>query len=136
MSLTEELLFNQFIDAINDHDCDSLIRLFHAEMQFKNNQGRLIKQSDVLFRWINSFHVFPNHKIDIQVTMVKDCCVAAFGCVTKSGHKGRDCRPVSFLARVRNGLITDLNVYGDGGTPFMMADENVPPSPTRIRGLS
>jgi ketosteroid isomerase-like protein len=115
----------QFIEAINGHDVDKICSLMTDGHKFIDCQGNeIIGRDNMRKGWTAYFQWFPDYKIEVTDTFVRDDTVVAFGFASGTFHGLKERKemhwhlPASWKVKVLKGRISVWQVYADSKIPY------------------
>ena len=121
----DDQIFQNFVDAINEHNVDKLCSLMTDDHKFIDSQGNeVVGKENMRAGWIGYFQWFPDYKIEITDMFRGGDTVAAFGFAggTFQGLSNRKENywrlPASWKAVINNGKIHLWQVYADTKIPY------------------
>jgi ketosteroid isomerase-like protein len=117
----KEMVFNDYVTAINEHDIDKICSLMTDDHKFIDAYGNEIDGKDKMRSgWIGYFQWFPDYKIEITDLFIKNNAISAFGFASGSfqGSKFNDLDnyfrlPAAWMAIIENNKIKLWQVYAD-----------------------
>ena len=73
-------VFDDFVDAINEHNVEKLYSLMTEDHKFIDSYGNEVSGKDKMRSgWIEYFHWFPDYNIEITDLFIENNTIAAFG---------------------------------------------------------
>ena len=73
-------VFDDFVDAINEHNVEKLYPLMTEDHKFIDSYGNEVSGKDKMRSgWIEYFHWFPDYNIEITDLFIENNTIAAFG---------------------------------------------------------
>ena len=122
--MSKQLVY-AFVDAINEHNVDTICSLMTDDHKFIDSQGNeSVGKEKMRAGWIGYFQLFPDYKIEVTDTFFHNDTVAAFGFAsgTFQGLKARKENywrlPASWKAIIKNEKILLWQVYADAKIPY------------------
>ena len=114
-------VFDDFIDAINEHNVEKLHSLMTEDHKFIDSYGNEVSGKDKMRSgWIEYFHWFPDYNIEITDLFIENNTIAAFGFAGGSfqGSKYNYLEnyfriPAAWKVTVENDKIKLWQVYAD-----------------------
>ncbi|MDO8624859.1 MAG: nuclear transport factor 2 family protein [Candidatus Diapherotrites archaeon] len=111
----------QFIDRINAHSVEGIVRLMTDDHLFVDGLGQAISGRDAMRQaWKMYFEWMPDYRIDIEQKFERDGIVGLFGRASGTHAVGGELReenrwaiPAAWRAVVRGGLVAEWQVYAD-----------------------
>jgi ketosteroid isomerase-like protein len=125
----------QFVDRINAHDVDGIMRLISPAYEFVNSSGEHFKDRQFIRdTWEAQFHAHPDYRIRVQRVIADDEGVGLFGMAegtyAPDGRASEDDHwemPCAFLCIARDGLVTYFESYADTSIVFNVMKMRAPP---------
>ena len=114
-------LVEAFVDTINRHDLDGIVRLVHAEHVFTDSLGRSVRGSGaVRAAWETYFSTVPDYWIRVEHGVLAPAYIALFGVAGGTLAVGGQLTeknswqsPAAWRAVVRDNQICEWQVYAD-----------------------
>ena len=114
-------VFDDFVDAINEHNVEKLYSLMTEDHNFIDSYGNEVSGKDKMRSgWIEYFHWFPDYNIEITDLFIENNTIAAFGFAGGSfqGSKYNYLEnyfriPAAWKVTVENDKIKLWQVYAD-----------------------
>lgn len=114
-------VFDDFVDAINEHNVEKLYSLMTEDHKFIDSYGNEVSGKDKMRSgWIEYFHWFPDYNIEITDLFIENNTIAAFGFAGGSfqGSKYNYLEnyfriPAAWKVTVENDKIKLWQVYAD-----------------------
>ena len=114
-------VFDDFVDAINEHNVEKLYSLMTEDHKFIDSYGNEVSGKDKMRSgWIEYFHWFPDYNIEITDLFIENNTIAAFGFAGGSfqGNKYNYLEnyfriPAAWKVTVENDKIKLWQVYAD-----------------------
>ena len=114
-------VFDDFVDAINEHNVEKLHSLMTEDHKFIDSYGNEVSGKDKMRSgWIEYFHWFPDYNIEITDLFIENNTIAAFGFAGGSfqGSKYNYLEnyfriPAAWKVTVENDKIKLWQVYAD-----------------------
>jgi ketosteroid isomerase-like protein len=121
-----------FVEAINRHDAPALAELMTPEHTFVDSRGTTVSGREAMMvGWSEYFRMFPDFRIQIEITAASGGMVAAFGSTsgTYNGRRGlvpanRIEMPAAWKAVVQGDQIAHWQVYTDWTEGCRIIDED------------
>jgi len=121
-----------FVEAINRHDAPALAELMTPEHTFVDSRGTTVSGREAMMvGWSEYFRMFPDIRIQIEITAASGEMVAAFGSTsgTYNGRRGlvpanRIEMPAAWKAVVQGDQIAHWQVYTDWTEGCRIIDED------------
>lgn len=111
-----------FIEAINSHDLEWILRLMSPGIRFIDSHGNILSGATVMrAAWQHYFAMFPDYRIDVGSTLCAENRVVLIGEASACylGDQERSWRiPVAVLANVHDRSVTEWQVFADTSIPF------------------
>jgi ketosteroid isomerase-like protein len=114
-------VFDDFVDAINEHNVEKLHSLMTEDHKFIDSYGNEVSGKDKMRSgWIEYFHWFPDYNIEITDLFIENNTIAAFGFAGGS-FQGRKYNylenyfriPAAWKVTIENDKIKLWQVYAD-----------------------
>lgn len=114
-------VFDDFVDAINEHNVEKLYSLMTEDHKFIDSYGNEVSGKDKMRAgWIGYFQWFPDYKVEITDLFIENNIIGAFGFASgsfnKKGNKepGNYFRiPAAWKVIIGNNKIELWQVYAD-----------------------
>lgn len=120
----------RFVDAINDHNVEALLRLMSADHEFIDTAGSIVRDRDALqAAWEGYFEFFPDYGVEIDRVVERGGAVVlvgrSLGTLSESGREILTVElgdsfeeaglqgPAIWTATVSDGAVTQWRVYED-----------------------
>ena len=114
-------VFDDFVDAINEHNVEKLYSLMTEDHKFIDSYGNEVSGKDKMRSgWIEYFHWFPDYNIEITELFIENNIIAAFG-FASGGFKKKESNgpdnyfriPAAWKVIIENNKIKQWQVYAD-----------------------
>ena len=114
-------VFDDFVDAINEHNVEKLYPLMTEDHKFIDSYGNEVSGKDKMRSgWIEYFHWFPDYNIEITDLFIENNTIAAFGFAGGSFQGGKYNYlenyfriPAAWKVTIENDKIKLWQVYAD-----------------------
>lgn len=111
----------RFVNEINRHDVTALSTLVSADFRFVDGLGHEVRGKERMREaWAAYFTRFPDYRIQVRDHLTLGPVVALFGTASGTYATGQELRPqnrwsipAAWRAVVRDGLVTEWQVYAD-----------------------
>ena len=121
MSVRPSKVVEQFVDRINAHDVEGLLRLITDDHLFVDSLGCAIRGRKAIHRgWISYFEWMPDYSIHVEHKFARGDVVGLFGRASGTYAIGDELReenhweiPAAWRAAVRDGLVAEWQVFAD-----------------------
>ena len=118
----------QFVDQINTHSVDGIVRLMTDDHLFVDSLGHAIRGREATRRaWAAYFEWMPDYRIHVENMLERDHVVALFGRASGTyavggalHHENRWEIPAAWRVVVRDGLAAEWQVYADNKPVYEM----------------
>lgn len=124
-------IFDLFVNAINEHDIDTLCSLMTEDHRFIDSHGNeAFGKEQMRAGWSGYFQLFPDYTIEITETLSNEDTIAAFGFAggTFQGQSDRKENywhlPAAWKAIIKSGKVHLWQVYADSKIPFDIINAN------------
>jgi ketosteroid isomerase-like protein len=124
VNMNKKIVFN-FIDAINEHNVDTICSLMTNDHRFIDSHGNEAVGKDTMKAgWIGYFQLFPDYTIEIEDVFLQDDSAALFGYAggtLKGSTRNRDNSwrlPAAWKTIVKGEKIFLWQVYADSKIPY------------------
>ncbi len=122
----------RFIQAINNHNVDRLVRLITKDHQFFDSTGvRVANGDEVREAWGTYFAMFPDYHIAVVNILQEGDLVAVFGTfrgtLAVNGQLSQENKwemPASWKATIRNNRVASWQVYADNLPVHLVMERN------------
>lgn len=116
----------KFIDRINAHDVDGIMKLVSSDYEFVNSSGDHFRDRQFIREtWEEQFKNHPDYRIRVQRVIADDEGVGVFGVAEGTYAPEGDPReedhwevPCAFLCIARDGKVTYFESYSDASIVF------------------
>ncbi len=121
MSAGPSEIVGQWIDRINAHDVDGVVRLMTDDHLFIDGLGQAVRGREAMRQaWIAYFEWMPDYRIHVERKLLGDEVVGLFGRASGTYAVGGALHdenrweiPAAWRAVVRGGLVAEWQVYAD-----------------------
>lgn len=124
-------VFQNFVDAINEHNVDALCSLMTENHKFIDSQGNETAGKEKMRgAWTVYLQWFPDYKLEITDIFINGDTVAAFGFAGGTFQGQGDKKenywhlPAAWKAIINAGKIELWQVYADAKIPFDIINKN------------
>lgn len=122
----ENTILKAFIDAMNDHDTNLMLKYLHKNHELVDAQGTHLRgRDDVIQAWIAYFLIFPDYKMEVTEVFTEGNSYALFGFASGShDDPENDAMPKFWNIPAAWKVITDKKsilswqVYADTRLPY------------------
>jgi uncharacterized protein (TIGR02246 family) len=126
-----KLTVQKFVDAINAHDVEGIVRLMSPEYVFVNSSGDRFTGEDFMREtWAKQFRDHPDFKIVVEKIIADEQGVAVFGTAegtyAPDGKKRPERRwtvPAAFLGMAAAGKMTYWESFSDASIVYDLIHE-------------
>jgi len=121
MSVTPAEIVERFVDRINAHDVEGLVRLMTDDHLFVDSLGQTVRGREAMRRaWMAYFDWMPDYLIQVECRLACGEVTGLFGRASGTYAVGGELRgenrwtvPAAWRATVREGLVAEWQVYAD-----------------------
>ena len=124
-------IFDDFVEAINGHNVDTICSLMTGDHRFIDSAGNeAVGKEQMRAGWTGYFQLFPDYRIEITAVFMDGDTVGAFGFASGT-FKGLSDKqenywrlPASWKAVLTGDKIQLWQVYADSKIPYDIIDKN------------
>ena len=117
----KEMVFNDYVAAINEHDIDKICSFMAEDHKFIDSDGNEVSgKAKMRLAWIGYFRWFPDYKIEITNIFNENNTIGAFGFASGSFKKKENKEPGNYFyipaawkAVIENDKLKLWQVYAD-----------------------
>ncbi|HMS64114.1 MAG TPA: nuclear transport factor 2 family protein [Ignavibacteria bacterium] len=120
-----------FLEKINKHDINGISELMSPDHEFMDSMGIIVKgKKGMIKAWKGFFSWFPDYEITAMNTLLTDDSVGFFGVANGTFNNEKEISsnkftiPASWRAKVKDGLITEWQVFADNEVVRNILTEN------------
>ena len=120
-----------FLEKINKHDINGISELMSPDHEFMDSMGIIVKgKKEMIKAWKGFFSWFPDYEITAMNTLLTDDSVGFFGVANGTFNNEKEISsnkftiPASWRAKVKDGLITEWQVFADNEVVRNILTEN------------
>ncbi len=123
--------FDDFVEAINNHNVDAICALMTDNHRFVDSQGNETAGKETMRAgWTGYFQLFPDYKIEVTTVFAEGETFGAFGFAGAAFKGLSDVKdncwrlPASWKAVIKGDKIDFWQVYADAKIPYDIIEKN------------